>query len=31
MKFEGTEPRLLISLTILGERELSNIKTPILP
>ena len=30
-QFEDTEPRLLISLTISEDRELSDIKTPVLP
>ena len=30
-QFEDTEPRLLISLTISEDKELSDIKTPILP
>ena len=30
-QFEDTEPRLLISMTISGDRELSDIKLTILP
>ena len=30
-QFEDAEPRLLISLTISEDKELSDIKSPILP